>query len=228
MLSILLAIYAMYTSNAVNVNNPLNQITIMFDLDFTLIRTVSFEVCGSALTDEMLNELNENAKERSSHVFAINEFIVEIRPYARELLQFTKQLGFKVGIFTAANREYADDIIRYLDPSNDLFDPNKDLFDVKYYRESCTNIGDVDIPKFQKDLSIVDDNVDNVLLIDDNPDSFVEGQNSIKVKSFIWTEKEENDDVLNRVETLIKIIANNLKSGKSIAETLPNLNPLTD
>jgi CTD small phosphatase-like protein 2 len=108
--------------------------TLVLDLDETLIH--SFE----------------------SPLGKCENFSFKVRPYLKELLEYASK-RFEVVLFTAANKNYADSILK-------LIDPCKELFNLRLYRENCilTNVGFVkDLRIFKnrqlKDLIIVDNSL---------------------------------------------------------------------
>ena len=83
---------------------------------------------------------------------------------------------FNIGIFTASEKEYADAIIRYLDP-------NQDIIKFCLYRNNCVNVNDlINV----KDLRVIKDiDLKKVVLVDNNMYSFApQLSNGILINSF--------------------------------------------
>ena len=100
----------------------------------------------------------------NSEGHAINAGI-KVRPGARDFIR--RMHGhFEVGVFTASQKEYAQQVIRVLDPLGELFD-------FQFYRDNClcTEKG-----VFVKDLRIFKDRAMSDLIMVDNS-SYVFGLN---------------------------------------------------
>ena len=44
-----------------------------------------------------------------------------LRPYCHEVLTFLKEKGFEIGIFTAAEQDYSEKILKLIDPMDSIF-----------------------------------------------------------------------------------------------------------
>ncbi len=86
---------------------------------------------------------------------------VEVRPYAKEILQNLSK-HFDVIIFTASTQAYADSIIDHIDP--------KRVVQHRLYRESCSLVRN---QIFVKDLRVLGRNLANVVLVDNAPYSYM-------------------------------------------------------
>lgn len=113
------------------------KITLLFDLDETLAHC----------------KLQNEGDESSSEVEII------IRPYAEKVLKSLKK-NFELGLFTSSSQNYADMVLKRLDPKNEIFS-------FRFYKESCVDIGDgISI----KDLRVIQQRkVSSVFLVDNNP-----------------------------------------------------------
>lgn len=113
------------------------KITLMFDLDETLAHC---KIPTPADAD------------------STQEVEIMIRPYAFSVLDELKA-DFDIGLFTSAAQSYADQVIRQLDP-------NDQLFSIKLYKGSCLDIGD---SVCIKDLRVIRNrDPGSVFLIDNN------------------------------------------------------------
>eukprot|EP00834_Sanchytrium_tribonematis_P003687 NODE_152_length_15391_cov_0.883272.p7 type:complete len:244 gc:universal NODE_152_length_15391_cov_0.883272:4693-5424(+) len=183
--------------------------TVIFDLDYTLVRSKITFV-----------EDRNNA----NRIFVIRLidgkytklwYDVQIRPYAIDLLKTVKNLGFNVGIFTASEQDYADEIIKLLDPDNDIITQ-------RLYRDSCIPVYNDEISTkvdyYMKDLTKVKGDLDNMVLVDDDDRVVFKGQNHIPVNSYFG---ENGDHELRQVGVLLNEIARSKE--ESISETLAEL-----
>ncbi|ORY45652.1 hypothetical protein BCR33DRAFT_784407 [Rhizoclosmatium globosum] len=91
---------------------------------------------------------------------------------------------YKVVIFTASMPEYADPVIDWLDK-------DRTLISRRYFRQSCTQHEN---GHFTKDLSIVDQDLSSVVLLDNSAISFaLNPENAIPIET--WTH-DANDEAL--------------------------------
>lgn len=123
------------------------QKTIIFDMDETLIHCV--------------DDIDE---EKPQHIIDIefedNEIVqagINIRPFAFECLKSAKEL-FQVVVFTASHKSYADAVLDFLDPENELID-------WRLYRDSCYQTPE---NVYIKDLRIIQNRCMEDLIIVDN------------------------------------------------------------
>ena len=84
-----------------------------------------------------------------------------MRPYAKDLLKKLSK-HFEIIVFTAGNKCYADPILDHIDPTG--------VISHRLYRESCTFVGN---QIFVKDLRILGRKLENVVLIDNAPHSYM-------------------------------------------------------
>lgn len=101
------------------------------------------------------------------------EFFVSKRPFVDEFLENLSK-KYEIVVFTAGIEEYASLVI-------DKIDGNK-VISHRLYRDSCKeNDG-----RFVKDLSGLGRDLKNVVLVDDNPNSYeFQPDNAIRIKPFI-------------------------------------------
>ena len=117
-----------------------------------------------------------------------------IRPYAREVLVEASKY-FEVVIFTAAQKAYADAILDYLDPENELIQ-------YRLYRESCLKIEGV----YMKDLRIFNNRrIQDLVIVDNSAYSFgYHLDNGIPIIS--WHDDPYDKELFNLIHYL-KILA---------------------
>lgn len=137
---------------------------------------------------ESIDNINNNNEE-------YNEIGIYLRPGVRKFLSILNTY-FNIAIFTAAEKDYTDAIIRYLDPNNDIF---------KFclYRYNCINLNDLICIK---DLRILGNiNMNKTVLIDNNIYSFAcQLNNGILINSFYG---DENDvELFNVLSYLLDFI----------------------
>jgi CTD small phosphatase-like protein 2 len=162
----------------------MNKKTVIFDLDETLIHC-----------------LDESHRANADAVipikFPTGEIInayIKIRPYARECLREVNK-DFEVIVFTASHKCYADAVLDYLDPSNDLIHH-------RLYRENCMNIQGV----FIKDLRILSNRrLEETVLVDNAAYSFAyQIDNGIPIIS--WYEDPKDKELYSLINYLRSLI----------------------
>ncbi|KAJ3223589.1 Nuclear envelope morphology protein 1 [Clydaea vesicula] len=145
--------------------------TLVLDLDETLIHSTSR--MASRKHDHMVEVLIDK------HICM---YYVYKRPHVDYFLQKVSE-WYKVVIFTASMAEYADPVIDWLDKS-------KTLISSRYFRQSCTLMRGV----FLKDLTVIDQDLSNVCLIDNSSASFsLQMDNAIPIESWL---SDKNDVAL--------------------------------
>ncbi len=104
-----------------------------------------------------------------------------VRPYCQDILECSNKY-FEVCVFTASNKEYADTILDYIDPTGTLIQH-------RFYRESCIKTTD---NVYIKDLRIFRNvNLKDIIIVDNAVYSFgVQLDNGIPITPF----KEDPDD----------------------------------
>ena len=106
---------------------------------------------------------------------------VQVRPFAEHFLKELAKL-FEIVIFTAADEEYADIVLKELDKSGAISH--------RLYRKHTTQANGV----FFKDLSKLGRDIKKVAIIDNSKENFVlQPENGLHIKSFIG---DQNDNEL--------------------------------
>ena len=170
-----------------------NKKLILLDLDETLIHS------EHDLKDKDLRDYDTiirfKDKDEQSESDEYYEMGILVRNGAQKFLSILNNY-FNVAIFTASEKEYADAIIRYLDPNGDL---------IKFclYRDNCVNVNDlINV----KDLRIIKDiDLKKVVLVDNNMYSFApQLNNGILINSFYG---DKNDtELMNALGYLIQYV----------------------
>lgn len=112
------------------------------------------------------------------------EFYVLKRPFVDEFLSFLSD-KFEIVVFTAGIEEYASLVLDRLDW--------RKLISHRLYRDSCKEFEG----KFVKDLSEIGRELNRVVIVDDNPNSYqFQPDNAIPIKPFT---DDLGDDELKRM-----------------------------
>jgi len=96
----------------------------VFDLDETLVHCVTKNISKA---DVQLTIKTSNGKNSEKYKIGIN-----VRPYTIESLKAIKKY-YVVIIYTASHRAYADKVLDYLDPKNEIFE-------YRLYRDNCVKV----------------------------------------------------------------------------------------
>lgn len=100
------------------------------------------------------------------------EFYVVKRPFMDEFLEFLSE-KFEVVVFTAGLKEYASLVLDRID--------RKGLISHRLYRDSCKEVDGM----FVKDLSDKGRDMKKVVIVDDNPNSYLfQPENAIPIRPF--------------------------------------------
>ena len=154
---------------------------LLLDLDETLIHAdfaKEYENDTKNPYDTIVSFESENE---------INNVGIFLRPGVKLFLENLSKF-FEIGIFTASVSEYADEVIKFLDPENNFIK-------FKLYRQNCVNVNDI---LKVKDLRILKNfDLKNVVLVDNNMYSFAaQLSNGILINSFYFN---KNDNELYNV-----------------------------
>ena len=134
--------------------------TIALDLDETLVSS----------TRNPINVSWYDFQVQTTNFFGISETIwVKKRPHVEQLL-FNLAANYQIVTFTTAPQDYADQVLDILDQGG--------LISHRFYSAHLTD--------GRKDLSVVNVNLTNILLVDDKRENFAYGQeeNSIIINPF--------------------------------------------
>ena len=114
---------------------------------------------------------------------------VNVRPYAKEIIKNMSK-HFDVMVFTAGNQCYADPILDHIDPERKI--------QHRLYRDSCTMVNN---QLFVKDLRVIGRKLENIVLVDNAPYSYMmQLSNGIPILSYM---KGKDDDQLIKLESYL-------------------------
>ena len=151
--------------------------TLILDLDETLVHSGfhPFE-----RKSDFIFNINIDGKEHT--IYALK------RPYVEEFLSEIS-LYYEVIIFTASIPEYASPLI-------DLLDKNK-ITSKRLYREHCL----LDNGLYLKDLKSIGKNMKDMIIIDNNPISYILNQDN-GIPILTWYEDLEDKELINLIPLL--------------------------
>jgi len=189
-----------YYLNKINLNINNNKQILFIDLDETLIHSDIYDKKSFIINnyDKILKFKYENLY----YYIGIN--------FRKNLNFFLKKVSkyFNLILFTASYKEYADVIIDYIDPENNIFKK-------RFYKESCINLDDnINI----KDLNIFNDiDLKRSIILDNNIYSFCNNlNNGILINSFF---EGEDDDLIN----IYYYLDNYIKNSEDVRKVNENL-----
>lgn len=180
-----------YPSKEIKESLISNKKLILLDLDETLIHS-EYDIKDSDVNKyDSIIRVKDNYSDLNQYV----NMGIFVRNDVQKFLSILNEY-FVVGIFTASEKEYADEIIKYLDPC-------KNIIKFCLYRNNCINVNElINI----KDLRIIKNvNLEKTVLIDNNIYSFsAQINNGILINSFYG---DKNDvELLNVLSYLLQFI----------------------
>ncbi len=98
------------------------------------------------------------------------QFRVKLRP---GLLEFLEDVSchYRLAVFTAGKEEYARPILKHIDPQGKFFER-------MLFQHHCDQI------TFAKDLTLIETDLSNVVLLDNNPNAFLQPRNGMSIIDF--------------------------------------------
>ena len=189
-----------YYSNKINLNINNNKQILFIDLDETLIHSDIYDKKSF-----IINNYDKVLKFKYDNLY----YYIGIN-FRKNLNFFLKKVSkyFNLILFTASYKEYADVIIDYIDPENNIFKK-------RFYKESCINLDDnINI----KDLNIFNDiDLKRSIILDNNIYSFCNNlNNGILINSFF----EGEDDDLNNIYYYLDNYIKNSEDVRKVNENL--------
>ena len=189
-----------YYSNKINLNINNNKQILFIDLDETLIHSDIYDKKSF-----IINNYDKVLKFKYDNLY----YYIGIN-FRKNLNFFLKKVSkyFNLILFTASYKEYADVIIDYIDPENNIFKK-------RFYKESCINLDDnINI----KDLNIFNDiDLKRSIILDNNIYSFCNNlNNGILINSFF---EGEDDDLIN----IYYYLENYIKNSEDVRKVNENL-----
>lgn len=120
---------------------------------------------------------------------------INVRPYALECLREASKF-YQVVVFTASHKAYADVVLNYLDPKNELIE-------YRMYRDSCM---DTEEGVYIKDLRIIKNrNLKDIVIIDNAVYSFgFQLDNGIPILPFY---DDKNDEEMLHLMYYLKCLS---------------------
>ena len=115
--------------------------------------------------------------------FKDTEISVRLRPYLVDCLEKLAEY-YEIVVFTAGEKEYADNILDHIDPDNKIFKK-------RLYRTDCIEIDNF----FIKDLDIIlDRDREHMVIVDNSILSFAFNlDNGVPINSFMGTEQDDKE-----------------------------------
>ncbi|RTE73647.1 hypothetical protein BHE90_011915 [Fusarium euwallaceae] len=176
-----------------NIEAPTKQQkTLILDLDETLIHSMSKggRMSTGHMVEVRLNTTYVGVGGQTSigpqHPIL---YWVNKRPYCDEFLRRVCK-WYNLVVFTASVQEYADPVIDWLETE-------RKFFSARYYRQHCTFRQGA----FIKDLSSVDSDLSNVMILDNSPLSYLFHQdNAIPIQG--WINDPTDTDLMHLVPLL--------------------------
>ena len=98
------------------------------------------------------------------------QFRVKLRP---DLLEFLEEMSchYRLAVFTAGREEYARPILKHIDPQGKFFER-------MLFQHHC------DQTTFAKDITLIEKDLSNVVLLDNNPNAFLQPRNGMSIIDF--------------------------------------------
>lgn len=156
---------------------PRKNITLVLDLDETLIHSSAVDRDGADFSFPMYHGLKEHT------------VYVKKRPHVDTFLQKVSEM-FKVVIFTASLSSYANRLLDMLDPKNIFFTK-------RYFRDSCLPVDG----SYLKDLTVIVADLAKVVIIDNSPEVFrLQEENGIPIES--WTSDPSDKSLVELIPFL--------------------------
>jgi CTD nuclear envelope phosphatase 1 len=165
--------------------------TLILDLDETLIHSMSKggRMSSGHMVEVRLNTASLGMGGQGSVGQHPILYWVNKRPYCDEFLRRVVK-WFNLVIFTASVQEYADPVIDWLESE-------RKFFSARYYRQHCTYRQGAYI----KDLSSVEPDLSNVLILDNSPLSYLfHEDNAIPIQG--WINDPTDTDLMHLVPLL--------------------------
>ena len=154
-----------------------NKKTLFLDLDETLVHS-SFKSFNNK--EEIIFDMLFEEKKHTIHVLK--------RPFVDEFLNQMSNL-FEIVIFTASISDYANPLLNKLDINNKI--------SFRLFREHCTSSGNF----FIKDLRKVNRNLKDVILIDNNPISYLYNKDN-GIPILTWHSIKSDNELIKLIPLL--------------------------
>ncbi|KAF5322611.1 hypothetical protein D9619_000311 [Psilocybe cf. subviscida] len=171
--------------------------TLVLDLDETLIHSTSrpmpYQSSGSSLLSLGIFGSRKMGPGHTVEVLLGGRSTV-YHVYKRPFVDFflrTVSRWYTLVIFTASVQEYADPVIDWLDAG-------RGILEHRFFRDSCTQLPN---GSYTKDLSIIEDDLSRVCLVDNSPVSYsINEANGIPIEG--WTHDPSDEALLDLLPVL--------------------------
>lgn len=195
---------------AANPAEPQERLALVLDMDECLVHSKFFSEVEYRQSEFRPSELREYADSFEIEMDDGERAVVYKRPGLDAFLEEASK-HYDVYVFTAGLEAYGKPIL-------DALDPKGTLLAGRFFRESCAQRKGM----FLKDLRVVRQDLSRVILVDNNPVSFLmQPSNGIPVPSFY-------DDAADRtLESLTKVLAS-LREAEDVRPRLHQLFRLAD
>ena len=186
-------------NSTLNTSNDNVKKTLVLDLDETLVHSAFTPF--SRKSDIILN-INIEGESRTLYVLK--------RPYVDKFLN-ELSLIYEIIIFTASISQYANPLLDELDKNN--------YIKYRLFREHCTFTNGIYI----KDLKIFNRNINNMIIIDNNPLSYDNNiENGIPILS--WYDNINDNELLKLLPLLKYMADSNIKDVRNVIGKIVNRN----
>ena len=190
--------------------NIKNKILVL-DLDETLIHVSHERLNNINLPQYRFFYTKENEKINSSEQIEKYSAYLIKRPYLNEFFNRINKIFKEIIIFTSSKKSYADAILKIID--------EKKIISKCFYRNDCKY---KEMGLFFKDLTIVNNNIHNVIIVDNNPNNFsLQRSNGLPISTF---EFNENDKELLEISYILEKLTKYNDVRKVIPLIVDNIN----
>ncbi|KAA8497953.1 CTD nuclear envelope phosphatase 1A [Porphyridium purpureum] len=153
--------------------------TLVLDLDETLVHAQRKRPIGRVDIEVTLRNETDDS---------FSSFFIQKRPHVHTFLRMVAN-WYRVVVFTASLRRYADPLIDALDDGG--------VIQERYFRENCTQRNG----QFIKDLSMVEPDLRNVIMLDNTPSSYaMHASNGLPVGA--WYDDPYDEQLLDLLPIL--------------------------
>lgn len=162
----------------------MDKLCLVVDLDETLVHSSTQPNGNYDLRLTLHNPcVDPKRKDNSGSLVTV---YVNFRPGAEEFIANLAPL-YEMVFFTTSGKEYADLVIDKLDPCH--------MVKHRLFRENCTELGG----NFVKDLSRMNRDLDRIIIIDNNPISYMlQPGNAIAISSWFEDPKDKELSILQQ------------------------------
>jgi len=167
--------------------------TLVLDLDETLVHSsLTYSPACTFVSPIMLDEIEY-------HIY------VSVRPFAKEIISILSKF-YEIVIFTASMRQYAENVIDFIDPQHKT---------LRLYRDACVRKN----AHFVKDLSKLGRDLKQTIIIDNSPECIeLQPENGILISS--WIDSQSDVELLQLHDVLL---SEPFLNSEDITETIKSI-----